>query len=270
MRNLFIEGIQGMGKSTLFQSIYTAIPELHPCREGDLSPVDLAWCAWMTGEEYAGILNRYETIRSEIIKNTVQEGGHFIVSYTRILTDIPDFHRELEKFEIYNGRKSLEDFEKIIFTRYENFSGTGYLFECSFFQNIIEDLILYHQLDDNEILDFYRRLYDRTDKKNFFLLYLYSEAPEEIIQEIKSRRCDEQGEEIWYSLMMKYLISSPHGKKHGFRGFEDMISHFRHRQQVELRIIREILAGNAAVLPARKWDIKDVLAATFSPYCLGR
>ena len=42
MKNIFIEGIQGMGKSTLLQSIAERLPELHVCREGDYSPVELS------------------------------------------------------------------------------------------------------------------------------------------------------------------------------------------------------------------------------------
>ena len=38
MKNIYIEGIQGMGKSTLVNRISNAIPELHVCREGDYSP----------------------------------------------------------------------------------------------------------------------------------------------------------------------------------------------------------------------------------------
>ena len=78
MKNVFVEGIQGMGKSTLINSIFTAIPEFHLCREGDYSPIDLAWCTWMSKEEYETVLKRYEPIQDEIIKNTVQEHEHFI------------------------------------------------------------------------------------------------------------------------------------------------------------------------------------------------
>lgn len=115
MNNVFIEGIQGMGKSTLVNSIYTAIPEFRVCREGDFSPVDLAWCTWMTKEEYEAVLQCYKPIRDEIIKNTVQEQNHFVVSYTRIITDIPNFHKDLEKYEVYNGRKTLRELEQLIF-----------------------------------------------------------------------------------------------------------------------------------------------------------
>lgn len=265
MKNVFIEGIQGMGKTTLLNHISRAVPALHTCHEGDHSPVELAWCAWVTKKEYKQLLERYRTIRNEIIKNTVQEQEHFIISYTKIITDIPDFHKELEKYEIYNGRRSLQDFKRIVFSRYENFSKNGYLFECSFFQNIIEDLILFHQLSDNEIVEFYRDLYTQIDQQQFLLLYLYSDKLEENIELVKKERCDEHGNEIWYSLVLKYLVCSPYGKEHGYRTFEDMITHFRHRQQLELRIIKEIIGKRAVILPAKNWKIEDILPKIGAP-----
>ena len=181
------------------------------------------------------------------------------VSYTKIITDIPNFHKELEKYEIYNGRKTLQELKELILARYRKFSETGYLFECAFFQNIIEDLILFHQLDDDEIVDFYRELYGVINKESFLLLYLYSDQLEETIQIIKKERCDNTGHEMWYQLMMEYLIHSPYGKKHGYSSFEDMISHFMHRQQLELRIIREILGDRAVILSAKNWEIDEII-----------
>lgn len=259
MKNIFIEGIQGMGKSTLLSAISSAIPKLHTCREGDYSPVDLAWCTWMTKDEYEQMLKRYEPLRNEIMENTIQEQGNFVVTYTKIITDIPGFHKDLENFEIYNGRKSLPDLKEIIFSRYANYSKTGYLFECSFFQNIMEDLILFHQLSDDEIVAFYHELYNKINKEQFLLLYLYSDEVEESIKVIKKERCDNQGNEMWYSLMLGFLIHSPYGKKHGYNSFEDMVAHFRHRQQLELRIIKEVIGERAVILPAKNWNIEEIV-----------
>lgn len=259
MKNIFIEGIQGSGKSTLLNHISTAMPDYRICREGDCSPVDLAWCTWMTKAEYGELLERCRQIQSEIIKNTVQEQEHFIVSYTKIITDIPNFHRDLEAFEIYNGRKPLQEFKDIIFSRFENFTGTGYLFECSFFQNIIEDLILFHQLSDDQIIEFYRELYEKIqNKEQFLLLYLYSDKLEETVRFVKENRCDQHGNEMWYPMMLNYLAQSPYGQEHGYRSFEDMTAHFNHRQQLELRIIREIVGEQAMILPAKKWQGKVI------------
>ena len=63
MKNIFIEGIQGMGKSTLLQAIAERLPELHVCREGDYSPVELSWCTWMTEADYLAALERYGSLR---------------------------------------------------------------------------------------------------------------------------------------------------------------------------------------------------------------
>ena len=135
--NIFIEGLQGSGKSTLLQKLSEKHPAYHVYREGDYCPVELAWCSYMTAEEYAEALERYPALAEEIRRRTVLEGGgcgvpeggrdgmaaehvapaegaHHIVEYTRILTDEPGFHRYMEQFEIYNGRKPLREFEKIV------------------------------------------------------------------------------------------------------------------------------------------------------------
>lgn len=67
----------------------------------------------------------------------IREKGHFIVAYTKIITDIPNFHKDMETYEVYNGRKTFNDFKEIVFSRYQSFSETGYLFECSFFKILL-------------------------------------------------------------------------------------------------------------------------------------
>lgn len=205
----------------------------------------------MNEEEYTAALKRYAPLRSEMEACTYREGDHYIVTYTKILTDIPGFHKDLERYEIYNGRKSLQELEKIVFDRYRRFDDSGYLFECAFMQNIVEDLILFHQLGDEEILEFYRRLYAVMQKEHFRLLYLYSDKIEENIRIIQKERSDEAGNQMWYPVMMEYLVNSPYGKAHGYKGFEDLITHLKHRQQVELRIVREVVGDRASILPAK-------------------
>jgi len=260
MKNIFIEGLPGMGKSTLLNRIYSAIPEFHVCREGDYSPIDLAWCTWMTKEEYEAVLECYHPIRDEIIKNTVREQEHFVISYTKIITDIPYFHKELEKYEVYNGKRTFRDLKEIIFSRYKKFAETGYLFECSFFQNIMETLMLFHLLNDDEIVEFYRELYSNVNQEHFLLLYLYSDKIEENIRIIQKERCDNQGNELWYSMMQQYLIHSPYGGKHGYSSFEDLIAHFKHRQRLEMHIIKELLGDRAIILPVKEWKIDEVIS----------
>ena len=42
--NYFVEGLQGSGKSTLVQKLSEKYPNCTAVREGDYSPVELAWC----------------------------------------------------------------------------------------------------------------------------------------------------------------------------------------------------------------------------------
>ena len=258
MKNVFVEGIQGMGKSTLVNKLAYTIPELKICREGDFSPIDLAWCTWMTKEQYVEVLKKYESIQDEIKKRTVVDGANYIISYTQIITDIPNFHKDLEQYEIYNGRTSLEALKEIVLSRYGKFDGTGYVFECAFFQNIMEDLILFHMLSDDEIVDFYRELFKLVDKENFVLFYLHSENLEETIRTIRKERSDHFGNEMWYNLMIQYLIHSPLGQKEGYSMFEDLIEHLKHRQELELRVIREVIGEHAVLLKSKEWKFEDI------------
>lgn len=258
MKNIFVEGIQGAGKSTLVNGICEAVPGLKVCREGDYSPVELAWCARMQKNEYEKILAKYPALREDIIEHTVRENGHCIVMYTQIRTEQREFYEELEGYEIYNGRRTLSEIKEIVCSRYASFRGTGYLFECAFFQNLVEDMILFHLMSDEEITDFYRKLYTKVDKEQFLLLYLYSENIEENIQIIRKERCDEEGREVWFQMMLEYFVNSPYGQKYGCSTEEDLIAHFMHRQQLELTIIREVLGEKAIILPSKGYDIEEI------------
>ena len=112
--NYFIEGIQGSGKTTMLEKMTQDNPKLKAYREGDFSPVELAWCAYVSHSQYEIIIKKYANLAGEIKKNTVKEGEMYIITYTRIITDIPDFHKELEQYEIYNGLKSKAEFEEIV------------------------------------------------------------------------------------------------------------------------------------------------------------
>ena len=52
---------------------------------------------------------------------------------------------------------------------------------------------------------------------------------------------------------------SPYGKKHGCSTFDDLTAHFRHRQGLEMRIIREVLGDRAAVVPAKAWKTDEIV-----------
>ncbi len=258
--NFFIEGLQGAGKTTFVQRLSDELKDYKVFREGDYSPVELAWCAYVTEEQYNKILAEYPSLRAEIQEKTVAEDGHKIICYTRILTDVPDFHKNMEKFEIYNGNLDKESFENVIFERFGKWNGIGQIFECSIFQNIIENQMLYFMMTDEEILDFYRRLKNVLADKTYRIIYLDMEDIQGAIDVIRKERSDDNGNELWFPLMLRYLEESPHGKEHMLTGMEGLIAHLERRKTLELRIIEEVFKEKSAVVKAKKYTMEDVAA----------
>lgn len=259
MKNIFIEGMQGSGKTTLMRALNEKLEGYDVYFEGDISPVELAWCSFMSEEEYHQTLDKFPTLISEIEKHTVREDNNFIVEYTRILTDLRGFHHYMEKYEIYNGRRTYEEFKDVILTRFHRFQGTGNLFECSFFQNIMEELILFYCKSEKEIFEFYREIFDVMKQKDFRLLYLYSDDIKGNVLQIKKERTDINGVEMWFPLMMKYLNDSFYGREHRFVGISDMIVHFEKRMYLEVKIVKEILGEYSLILPAKEYEIENAV-----------
>lgn len=258
--NIFIEGTQGSGKSTLTTKLAQKLPDYHPYREGDLSPVELAWCSYLTLEQYREVLKRYPDYAGEIKKNTLEEGSRKIVSYTLILTEQREFYEYMESFEIYNGRVPLEEFKKIVRTRYQNLDTYGNIFECSLFQNSIENLMLFYELSDGEIIKFYREMYQILKGKNMKLFYLQSDDLRASIEQIKKERVDDEGNEVWFELVRRYFETSPFGVRNHCSGIEDYLKHLERRVGIERKVIEEIMNECTLVLPAKKYELDEVLS----------
>lgn len=256
--NYFVEGLQGSGKSTLVEKKAKEYPSCKAFREGDYSPAELAWCAYVSLDRYAEILEKYSEIRGMIEEKSHVEGDHVIICYTQVITDVPGFHKDLEQYEIYNGRRDFDEFKEIVFSRFKNWNGDNMIFECSLFQNIVEDMILYRNASDEEIIQFYRELSDILKDKTFQILYLESEDIPGNIGIIRKERSDDKGNEMWFPLMMRYFDESPFAKANGVSGEEELLKHFAHRQELELRICREIFPGKVTVLKSKSYSDDDL------------
>lgn len=255
--NYFIEGLQGSGKSTLAGKLSALHPEYTAIREGDYSPVELAWCAYLSESQYAEILAQYHDLRSEIMEQTFSEGDKRIVCYTKIRTDNTAFYQNMESHEIYNNRVSYEKFKEIVLSRFRAWWEDGMIFECSLFQNIVEDLILFRCASDEEIINFYRQIREALVSREYRIFYLKTDNIKGNIDIIRKERSDQQGNELWFPAMLGYFNESPYAKANGISGEAALIGHFLHRQRLELRICEEVFQGRYAVLPSKNYTDGD-------------
>ena len=256
--NYFIEGLQGSGKSTLVTKLSAKYPDYRYITEGDYSPIELAWCAKVSREEYGAILTKYDRIRHEIEEKSHEEEDGIVICYTKIMTDIPGFYQDLEKHEIYNGRIPFEDFKTMILTRFSNWKSDGNIFECSIFQNIVEDMILFRNATDDEILDLYRQIAAVLEGKEYHIVYLKAADIPSNIAVIRKERSDDQGNELWFPMMMGFFDNCPYSKANGVSGEEALYEHLAHRQEIELRICREIFPGRFTVLESKGYKEEDL------------
>ena len=148
-----------------------------------------------------------------------------------------------------------DEWKHIILDRYRGWNGDGQIFECSLFQNIVEDMLLFRNASDEEILDFYREIKEALSDKEFRILYLETKDIPKSIGIIRKERSDEKGNELWFPLMMGFFDESPYAKAKGVSGEEALYEHFANREELELRICREVFPDRVKVMESKNYDI---------------
>ena len=256
--NYFVEGLQGSGKSTLVRKLSDMCPGCTAVREGEYSPVELSWCAYVDEEKYHRIQEKYPDLSTRIRENTYPEGDRRIICYTKIVTKDRDFYRDLEQDEIYNGRVPFDVFRSIVLGRFRQWESDRMIFECSLFQNIVEDMILFRQAGDEEILAFYRQVQKALGGKEYRIIYLRAEDVRGNLETIRRERTDEQGNEIWFRMMLGYFNDCPYARARGLKGEEDLIRHFIHRQDLELRLCGEVFPDRSVILESKDHSEEDI------------
>lgn len=257
--SIFVEGLQGAGKTTFVNRLSEKLSDFKVFREGDHSPVELAWCAYVTEQQYQDVLAKYPSLRTEIAEKTLTERTHKIICYSQILTDIPGFHKDLEGYEIYNGNWDKESFEQVILNRFQKWEADKQIFECSIFQNIIVNQMLYFMTPEDQIVEFYQMLRDVLSDRPFQIIYLDVEDIPGAVDVIRKERVDEQGNELWFQMMAEYLQNSPCGKAHALEGIEGLIWHLEQRKRLEHRIIEEVFKENSVRLKAKSDSVKEFI-----------
>ena len=249
---LFIEGLPGSGKTTFAKKLkkYYESKGIRVVQfsEGDLHPIDLAWCSIMKKEEFEHVLKKYSFMKDEILRQTKLEDDMYITAYTRVRHEdvTKAFYDDMKPYEIY-ANKNLNEFLEAHLKRYTYFSehhdqDTLYIFECVFLQNHITELILNHNKDKEQMIAYFKMLAQPLLKLNPIIFYIYQMDIKHTLQKIIEERRTDQPEKYrdWIDEVTIYLESTQHAKDLDFLGKEGMLRYGKYRQNLEVKVMKKL------------------------------
>ena len=274
---ILVEGIPGSGKSTTSSKIANHLKEkgvnVKLFNEGDSHPADMAWNAYIPMDEYNNVLENNPKYASSIRENSVLEENYALVAYTKLNFSPED--KELVKFfqahEVSDGRASLEVFKKLHFKRWTDFGqnvdgDSVVIFECSYLQNHVNELMGAHNKDKDFIISYMLDLIKTVKHLNPKLIYLSQENVRETISRVSKERVssDKENWPDWIDMVIKYVEDSEYGKVNNLKGFDGVIKFFEDRKKIEFSVIDKLDIDKSIVVNTDyNWNdvFTDVLKA---------
>ncbi|MDO5293035.1 MAG: hypothetical protein Q4F05_09825 [bacterium] len=247
MNRLFMaEGIPGSGKTTfarkLTEQIKNSNSEVTLYTEGDLHPTDMAWCAFLTKEEFQTLCILHPDLTGQLEENKKEWNDHIILAYTKIPNLDSQLFSYLESKEIYDGRVDTETFCELNKDRFKQFGTTATgitIFECALLQNSINELLLFHNMKEEELTVYIQSLLKGVAMQNPIIIYLDVDV-KSAIERAARERIDENGNFAWENRIIEYISSSPYGVKNGLHGIKGLYEYFETRKQLELSILEHL------------------------------
>ena len=201
---VFVEGVSGVGKSTIAVKLRDALNSLGfsaVCHlEGRVdNPVDFFNCAYLTKIEFSQLLHDYPSDTYALINNSVQETKYVLVSYgdsnttffTSPLLDVlithEGFYKPLKPIAIEQYTEVFTDcWRRLLCQDQGNIDLM--IFDGSFLFHRVNDLIQNYNATDEMIAAHLVALLSAMSPYNPLLLYLTSkDVGERLIQAWKSR-----------------------------------------------------------------------------------
>ena len=63
---------------------------------------------------------------------------------------------------------------------------------------------------------------------------------------------------MWFPLMMRYFDSSPYAIEKKVAGTSALLDHFKHRQELELSICREVFTDRYTVFKSKNYKDEEI------------
>jgi len=212
--------------------------------EGQLHPVDLAWCAYIPFEHFESIMSLYPQYRDALRGKMRIENKHVIIAYTQLAIKEPDFRKLLESYEVFNGRAGFDVFSELFLKRWDNFTKRAEkseevtIFECAYLQNQLCELIYFFQMSRSRIETYMLNLIDKAKNLQPVMFYLNQTDIAGHLRRLADERVNPKGEKDWLGQVILYTENSPYGRQHHLKGFDGVVNGFEKRKQTELNLIK--------------------------------
>jgi deoxyadenosine/deoxycytidine kinase len=160
---IFIEGVSGVGKSTISLALREALPSARCFLEGDSdSPLDLFHVSYLTRAQHALLLRAHPASAGALNKRSVIEADYALIRYRNAAREPlfpPELQQYLEARELcYRAQNPppLPEYEKVFLNLWRQFAQREKL---GIPHVIFDGALLHHQIND------LMRNYDAGGKK---------------------------------------------------------------------------------------------------------
>lgn len=261
-----VEGINGAGKSTLIKSLKSANSagnkKLLEFSSWHIHPVDLQRLARLDNNQYNFFIelvknechslsgNWTETV-NKIENCTFWFEGYRWVAYLSALSakEYINSIAYAHIHEIYDGGTSFEDFRYLQLQRWRQFVQAASpesvsLLEANFFQYPLMEMMGFHLLNEQQILDYYSEFVKIVEPMNLHLFYLEVPNVARAIEKAALERVHERRN--WIYRYASWFNRTAFATTNNLSGVDGIIQFCRERQRIEKLII-----GHFKEIPCR-------------------
>lgn len=249
-RFIDFEGIHGCGKTAtawiLNKNLHDLGVKSKLFFEADMdapyeNPCDLTFMSAFSYSEFTWLLDSFPEQAARIKSSAKKLDDYYLLFY-------PDFYNEskeltdiLLKNQAYEGRLCSITFTRLMLQRINDFvhsalkDETIYIFESVIFQHIINELLRFGKLTEEEVSGFISEAVNALKPLNPVLFHLRTNDINGNIDKIARERLSDNLELYpdWIDYMVQYVRDSDYGRINNVKNREDVIEYFKARAEVE-------------------------------------
>lgn len=260
---ILVEGIPGSGKSTTATKIkeYFDAGKIKSrlYLEADCcNPSDYAWISMIPESDYINLIKAYPEFAQVLEQYSEKDGVNVLVYYQRMKSISEEqFPQELldllSRYEPYDGKLSAGDFLKIHLDRYRKFSRKASkfdeitIFESSFLQNQVNELLGFHNMDKELIVMNLQELAHSYEELNPILIYLTQPDISATIRKVADeRRSPDKGKyPDWIDQVAGYIEKSVYGKANNLHGYEGVVEYLQEEKRLSWKRLESSICGRS-------------------------